>query len=349
MTGDSAPWAVVLAGGVGSRFWPLSTPARPKQLLPLVTDAPLIVETLSRLAPIVPASRTLVLTNGSLVPAIAAALPDLPRDNLIAEPKPAGTAAALAWGALEITRRSGSGDTVMVSVHADWSVADADGFRAGLRKAIDVARSEHRLVTVGVVPTRAETGFGYIRRGRPSGQDVFHVDSFVEKPDAERAKQLIADGCLWNSGIFVWRASDFLVEVERHSAEVAPALKSAGASVEQFFSAVTPISVDQGVLERSDKVSVIPGDFGWDDVGTWASLHRVREHDDAGNAIMGPVHVRDARGNVVHAEGNTVVLYGVDDLVVVARDGMVMVTTRERSSDLKALLDALPKTTVDRT
>ena len=347
MTGAPPPWAVVLAGGVGSRFWPLSTPARPKQLLPLVSDAPLLTETITRLSPSVSPERTLVLTSASLVPAIAAAVPAIPREHILAEPKPAGTAAALAWGALEVARRSGSPDTVMISVHADWAVDDADGFRAALEKAAAVAQSAHRLVTVGVVPTRAETGFGYIRPGHATGDGVSCVDRFVEKPDAVRAQQLIDEGCLWNSGIFVWRAGDFLSEIRRVTPEVAPALERAS-SIEAFFAAVTPISVDQGVLERSDRVSVIPGDFGWDDVGTWASLHRVRGRDAAGNATRGAVHLRDAEGNVVHAEGSTVVLYGVHDLVVVARDGLVMVTTRERSADLKTLLDTLPAETRDR-
>lgn len=348
MNGAPSPWAVVLAGGVGSRFWPLSTPSRPKQLLPLVTDAPLLVDTVERLSPIVPLERTLVLTSAALTSAIAAALPALPRDQIIAEPMPAGTAAALAWGALEVTRRSGRDDTIMISVHADWAVRDADGYRAALRKATAVASAEHRLVTVGVLPTRPETGYGYIRAGKSAGDGISRVDRFVEKPDTTRARELIEEGCLWNSGIFVWRAGDFLEEIRRLTPEVAGALQSSGHSLERFFAGVKAVSVDQGVLERSDRVSVIPGDFGWDDVGTWASLHRVRGVDAGGNAVRGAVHVRESHGNVVHAEDCTIVLYGVDDLVVVAHDGLVLVTTRERSADLKDLLETLPDETRDR-
>jgi mannose-1-phosphate guanylyltransferase len=335
-------WAVVLAGGVGSRFWPLSTPTRPKQLLPLVTSEPLLAESVARLQPVVPPDRVLILTNESLVPAIAELLPEIPRDNLIAEPRPGGTAAALVWAAQEIARRDGP-EAVMLSVHADWSVADAAGFQRALSRAADVASQHSVLATVGVIPTRADPGFGYIQPGKQLDEGVWRVARFVEKPDRARAEVLRKDGCLWNSGIFVWQVGDFLDDVRRLTPEVAPALHAYAGDIRGFFAAVTPISVDVGVLERSDRVVVLPGDFGWDDVGTWGSLRRVRPHDDAGNAVQGHVYAVAARDNVVHAPEGTVVLYGVSDLVVVVKDGLVLVTTVERSSDLKTLIDALPR------
>ena len=159
---------------------------------------------------------------------------------------------------------------------------------------------------------------------------------------------MVADGLLWNSGIFVWRAGDFLEELAAHTPEVAPALVANASDLDAFFAAVTPISVDVGVLERSARVLVLSGDFGWDDVGTWAALRRVRQRDGQGNASSGTVHLLDATNNVVHAQGNPVVLYGVSDLVVVSRDGMTLVTTVDRSTDLKTLLDSLPATLRDR-
>jgi len=334
-------WAVVLAGGIGSRFWPLSTPSRPKQLLPLVGERTLLADTLDRMAPLVPPARTLVLTNAELAEAVRRAAPQLPPANVIAEPRPAGTAAALAWAAHEIRRRDGD-EAMMTCVHADWAVADADGFRAALVRAADVAARERGLVTVGIVPTRPEIGYGYIQPGDPVEGGARRVARFVEKPDRARAEQLCAGGCLWNSGIFVWRVGDFLAEVERHTPEVAPALAAAGDDAPAFFAGVRSISVDVGVLERSDRVFVVPGDFGWDDVGTWAALARVRTRDDAGNATSGVVHALDAHDNVAHAEGNAVVLYGVEGLVVVAREGLTLVTTVERAAELKTLLDSLP-------
>ncbi|AHG90708.1 Nucleotidyl transferase [Gemmatirosa kalamazoonensis] len=340
-TSPESLWAVVLAGGVGSRFWPMSTPQRPKQLLPLVDDQPLLVNTLDRLRPLVPPARTLVLTNASLRAPILALVPDLPPDNVVAEPKPAGTAAALAWAAKLVAERGGP-DAVMLCVHADWAVGDPGTFRDTLRRAADAAVAHRSLVTVGVVPTRDDPGFGYIQPGDEIEPGVRRVARFVEKPDRSRAARMRAEGFLWNSGIFVWRAGDFLDEVDALCPEVAPALKAAGDDLQRFFDDVTPVAVDVGVMERSRRVLVLPGDFAWDDVGTWGALGRVRRHDEAGNATTGRTHLLDARRNVVHAEGNAVVLYGVDDLVVVSGDGLTLVTTVERSSDLKSLIDSLP-------
>lgn len=340
-------WAVVLAGGIGSRFWPLSTPSRPKQLLPLVDDRPLLVATLDRLAPLAPPSRTLVLTNSTLVDAVAAHAPRIPRENLIGEPRAAGTGGALAWAATEIQRREGP-DAVMLSVHADWAIADDAEFRAALERAASLAERRDCLVTVGIVPTRPATQFGYIRPGSPLNDGGFHVEQFVEKPDRASAERMVADGCLWNSGIFAWRVGRFLEEVRALTPELAPALAAANGDAPRFFSQATPVTVDVGVLERSDRVAVIPGSFGWDDVGTWDSLARVRQCDGQGNAVSGPVFLVDARDNVVHAEGADVVLYGVHDLVVVVREGLTLVTTREQSSDLKTLVAALPAPVRDR-
>lgn len=342
-------WCVILAGGVGSRFWPVSTANRPKQLLPLASHRPLLRDSLDRMAPLCDPAHTLVLTNASLVTPIQALAPEIPAENLVAEPRPAGTAAALTWAAAQIERVSGK-DAIMISVHADWAVADADGFRAALRRASTIAEATHSLVTVGVVPSRPDPGYGYIRPGEPlDSSGVRRVAQFVEKPTLERAEAMVRDGCLWNSGIFVWRVGDFLAEVRTHCPEVSPALDRYPDDLARFFESVPkPVPVDVGVLERSDRVAVIPGDFGWDDVGTWSALRRVRQADTRGNVTSGDVHVVNASDNVVHAEGNEVVLYGVSDLVVVTHDGLTLVTTTDHATDLKALLAALPARVRDR-
>ncbi len=332
---------VVLAGGIGSRFWPLSTPSRPKQLLPLAGDEPLLVETIRRLTPVAPAERMLILTNSALVEAISALLPEVPRANIIAEPKPAGTAAALTWAALEIERREGP-DSVMLSVHADWAIRDADEFRSVLLRAAEVAESTHSLVTVGVVPTRADTGFGYIQPAAGDASRGVAVSKFMEKPDRASAERMVAAGALWNSGIFVWRVSDFLSEARALTPELAKGLQIGDTDAGTFFSVVTPISVDVGVLERSAKVMVLAGAFGWDDIGTWAALQRSKETDADGNAAHGDIHFKDASNNVVHAESGSVILYGVSGLVVVTHDGVTLVTTIDNAADLKTLVDSLP-------
>ena len=340
-------WAVVLAGGVGSRFWPLSTPSRPKQLLPLIDERPMLVATLDRLERLVPPVRTLVLTNASLRDVVREHLARVPAENVIAEPRAVGTGGALTWAASEIERRDGS-DAIMISVHADWAIGDDDGFRSALDQAATVAERSSALVTVGVVPTRPDTGFGYIRPGSPVGDGAFHVDRFVEKPDRVSAERMISEGALWNSGIFAWRVGDFLKEVRALTPELAPALASANGDAERYFHAATPVTVDVGVLERSSNVVVMPGSFQWDDVGTWAALARVRARDERGNAASGSAVLVEADDNVVYAEGTDVVLYGVRDLVVVVRDGLTLVTTKESAADLKTLIARLPPDVRDR-
>lgn len=340
-------WAVVLAGGVGSRFWPLSTQERPKQLLPLVTDAPLLTEQLERLRPMVDPDRTLILTNASLVDSIARLAPEIPRGNIIAEPKAAGTAAALAWAAHVIQQRDGK-DATMISVHADWAIGDPGGFRDALSVAASAAEQHRSLVTVGIVPTRADPGFGYIELGEQVSRGVRRVTRFVEKPTRERAAQMRDQGYLWNSGIFAWRVGDFLAEIQAHSPEVGPALAKHGSAINRFFETVKPIAVDHAVLERSARVLVVSGDFGWDDVGTWNALQRVRRRDAQGNALSGEVFALDASNNVVHSDGQPVVIFGVSDLVVVARKGMTLVTTLDHAADLKRLVESLPAELRDR-
>ena len=337
-------WTVILAGGVGSRFWPISTPALPKQLLPLATGQPMLRDAVDRLLPLVPGERMLILTNALLEPAIAKMLPEVPAANIVCEPRPAGNAAALAWAARMIEAHDPA--AIMLSVHADWAIGDPEGFRNALLRAAHVAEANDALVTVGVTPTRPDPGFGYIEPGERMGNDAFRVAHFLEKPDRARARELIAAGCLWNSGIFVWRASRFLAEVEAHCPEVSRA--SGETTLDGFFGAVKSISVDVGVLERSERVCVVPGAFGWDDVGTWAALRRVRPGDESGNAMHGDVTAVMSTGNVAHADGPSVVLYGVSDLVVVAIDGLTVVTTQEHAADLKTLIDALPVRLRDR-
>lgn len=339
----SAPlYAVVLAGGIGSRFWPLSTPERPKQLLPLVSDRSLLADTVARLEPLVSAGRILILTSRALAPAVRHELPQLGADQVLEEPQAAGTAAALTWAALEVLRRGGP-DAQMVSVHADWAIGDAARFRAALGGAADAAARHRALVTVGIVPTSANPGLGYIQPGETLDGTARRVARFTEKPDAAMAAHLVAEGCLWNSGIFAWRAADLVETVRALTPEVAAALGHADAGPDAFFAAVaTPISIDVGVMERSDRVIVLAGDFGWDDIGTWGALRRARARDTHGNAVHGRVHLREARDNVIHAERGTVVLYGVQDLVVVVRDDVTLVTTVARADDLKTLVDGLP-------
>jgi mannose-1-phosphate guanylyltransferase len=333
-------WGVILAGGSGTRFWPLSTPTRPKQLLPLAAASSTAQAAVDRLEGFIPRERILVVTGRALASPLQAAL-GLPAENMLIEPRAASTAPALVWATLEAARRDP--DASVLSMHADWWIGDEPGFRRTASHALEIGRRHDRLVTVGIVPTRPETGYGYIVRGESLGGDATAVRRFQEKPDAATALDLLADGALWNSGLFAWSAARLVAEVEAHAPELAPHLARLQAGdVDGFFAAVTPVSIDVGVLERSRRVAVVPGDFGWDDVGTWDALGRVRARDERGNVAQGDVALVDAADCVAWSESMPLVLFGVEELIVVEANGRLLVTRREHAADLKRLLDALP-------
>lgn len=341
-------WAVILAGGIGSRFWPASTPSQPKQLLRLASEKALIRDTVERIVPLVPTERLRILTGRHLAEPILGALPELHAGNLLLEPRAAGTAPVLAWAAAEIERRDPEG--VMVSLHADHVIAPPERFHATIAQATTLA-AEHRLLfTLGARPERPETGYGYIRLGDPlqpvpgGTQGGYRVDSFVEKPDRARAESYLRDGSyLWNTGIFIWRATDLLEQLERHTPELAeliPIAREGG--TEEFFRRAATLSIDEGLLERSDRVAVVPADFAWDDVGSWDALYRTRPLDERGNVVVGEGFAVDSSGCALYSEAGPIVAFGVDDLVVVRTAGVTFVTSRERSAELKRLLPALP-------
>jgi mannose-1-phosphate guanylyltransferase len=333
-------WAVLLAGGSGTRFWPLSTPDHPKQLLPLTGSASSAEDAVERLTGLIPRERILVVAGAGLAPKLQARL-QLPPENVLVESRAASTAPALIWATWEARRRDPSAE--VLSLHADWAVGDAAAFRRTADVALATAVRHDRLVTVGMVPSRPETGYGYIVPGAPLDREARTVARFSEKPDAATALDLMAAGALWNSGLFAWTGDRLLAETRTHTPEVAPALPAlAAGDVERFFATLTPISIDVGVLERSGAVAVVPGAFAWDDVGTWQALARVRPKDPSGNVVVGEAVLHDTHDCVVWTDGDPVVLFGVQDLVVVRANGRVLVMPTERAAEMKQLLDALP-------
>jgi mannose-1-phosphate guanylyltransferase len=336
-------WAVVLAGGIGSRFWPVSTPQRPKQLLPLAGDAPLIRQTVERILPLVPATRVRVLTGRALADPILTAAPMLSPAELLLEPMARGTAPVLAWAAHSIA--AVAPDAVMLSLHSDHVIEPAAAFRDVLARAATLSVEHGRLFTLGAEPTRVETGYGYIAQGEALTADAAarEVARFVEKPDRAAAEGYIAEGCLWNTGIFVWPVQLLLDELRRHTPEVAEHLGLLDAGdVGGFFDAVPATSIDQGLLERSDRVAVLRADFRWDDVGTWDAMGRTRQADAAGNVAVGDAAFVDANRCIAWSEEGRIVVFGAQDLVVVHANGTTFVAPRERTTELKRLLDELP-------
>jgi mannose-1-phosphate guanylyltransferase len=338
-------WAVLLAGGSGTRFWPLSTPETPKQLLPLSGAGSTAEEAIERLAGLVPRERVLVVAGASLAARLRSLL-HLPAENVLVEPRPASTAPALIWATWEARRRDP--DAEVLSLHADWVIGDAAAFRRTADRALTAARAHDRLVTVGVVPSRPETGYGYIVPGAPLDDGARTVARFSEKPDAATALDLMAAGALWNSGLFAWTADRLIAEATRHTPEVAAALASLEAGdIARFFRDVTPISIDVGLLERSGAVAVVSGAFAWDDVGTWQALARVRPKDPNGNVVVGPAVLVESHDCIVWSERDPIVLSGVQDLVVVHANGRILVMPTERAAAMKQLLDALPSAVRD--
>lgn len=333
-------WAAILAGGSGTRFWPLSTSERPKQLLPLVGDRPLLVQAVARLKGLVPPERTLILTGPFLVDRVAAAVPEVPRENILAEPRAASTAPALAWAAHVISKRDPGGQ--MVSLHADWAVGDDRAFRAAATHALDVAGEHDVLVTVGVKPSRSETGYGYIVPGKPMGT-ARRVQRFIEKPSAARAALLRRRGALWNTGLFAWGVARFLGEAGAYARELSAGWTAlSGGDVPRFFAAVTPVAVDVAVLERTKRLAVVTGTFDWDDIGSWDALLRIRKPDGRGNVTVGHVTLGDdVRRSVVWVENEHVAVVGVQDTVVVRANGHTLVMPTGQAERLKALVQKL--------
>ncbi|HUF36131.1 MAG TPA: sugar phosphate nucleotidyltransferase [Gemmatimonadales bacterium] len=333
-------WSVLLAGGAGTRFWPLSTPDNPKQLLPLAGSGSSAEESVERLTGLIPRDRILVVAGEGLAARLTERL-KLAAHNVLVEPRAASTAPALIWATWEAYRRDPEAE--VLSLHADWAVGDAAAFRRTADLALTTARRHDRLVTVGVVPSRPETGYGYSVPGVQLDESARTVARFSEKPDAAAALDLMAAGALWNSGLFAWTAQRLLAEVRAHTPEVSAALPALEAgNVNEFFRQVSPISIDVGLLERSGAVAVVRGAFAWDDVGTWQALSRVRPKDTRGNVVVGEAFLHDAHECIVWSDGDPIVLSGVQDLVVVHANGRILVMPTHRASAMKNLLDALP-------
>ncbi len=356
-------FAVILAGGSGTRFWPASRRLRPKQLLPLGPSAPrsLIGATVERLAGLVDEQSILVATGKHLVEGTRAELPSLPHDAFLAEPCAKNTAPCIGWAAALVALKDPL--AVVCVLPSDQHAQDAVEFRRIVALAAESAR-QGIITTIGIVPSRPETGYGYIKKGKVSRSGVHDVAGFVEKPSREIAERYLNSGeYLWNAGIFVFRACDMLSAIEKHLPEMSASLKlvaaahgtsKESAAVDEFFQSTQSISIDYGVMEKEKQLNVVPGEFGWSDLGSWESAWELSPKDEAGNSAPRGTILVDAANNIVEdlrsqstqepMSKKVIALVGVEGLCVVETDDALLVMPRDRAQDVREVVAELKNT-----
>jgi mannose-1-phosphate guanylyltransferase len=345
-------YPVILAGGRGTRFWPLSRKRMAKQLLPLNSKQSMIQETVARLKSAASPKNFWIVTNEDLRDAIAKQLKALNKKQILAEPVGRNTAPAIGLAAFILVHHDP--DAVLGLFPSDQVIGDEKGFKARLAKAIELAAAGENIVTLGIKPTRAETGYGYIETGESLGDGVVRVRRFREKPDAKTAEQFVASGnYFWNSGMFIWSASTLVHAIREHLPKTAKFLEEIAAShgtrkFDATFAKLYPkcenISVDYALLEprsakgeKASNIYCIPADVGWNDLGSWSAHydHRIAQGKHKGNVIEAShVFALDASGNYLHAPGKFVAVVGVDNLVVVDSGDALLITTRDRAQDV---------------
>ncbi|MBW2172744.1 MAG: mannose-1-phosphate guanylyltransferase [Deltaproteobacteria bacterium] len=348
---------VIMAGGIGTRFWPLSTEEKPKQFLDLFGERTLLQQSFDRVSDLVPPDRILVLTNAAFVSVVEEQLPEVPVENIIGEPLRKDTAAAVGLAAALSRKRFGN--PVIVTLTADHLIEPVDLFQKTLLSAARSAADDGSLYTLGIEPTYPATGYGYLERGvritDDEGIEHFQLVRFKEKPNLETACRCIESGRFyWNSGMFVWTANAIWKEIESHLPNHAKALASAAEhdrtpnwdhALKAAFESLDPVSIDIGVMEKAPNVCCVASSFSWSDVGGWLALKNYLPEDDAGNWCRGDAVTLDATDNLVFCEDpkETIVLIGVKDLVVVRSGSMTLITHKDRTEDLKELVKNMGK------
>ena len=342
-------YAVIMAGGRGERFWPLSTDEVPKPFVSLLGEKTLLQQAVARLQPLVPLERILISIGEAQRHVAAEQLPILPPDNFIVEPVGRDTAACLGYCALHLEARSP--DCTMLALPADHFVADGAAYRRTIEEGIRSLEGATGII-FGIRPDRPETGYGYIQAGKPAASGRSRpVIRFVEKPDLATAGEYLMSGdYFWNSGIFLWRNAALLALIEEHMPEIyralcrlRPLIRRPDAAQERLriFESLPRISIDYGVLEKASGLSMVPAGFNWDDIGNWAALERALPTDARGNVTVGPARLLDASGCITCTDTGVVAAFGVSDLVIVQARGRVLVCSKERAPALKHLVSEL--------
>ncbi len=344
--------AVILAGGHGERFWPLSRRKRPKQLLPIIGDQSLLETTIERIKPDFPAERIWIVTSEEIGKAVQDRVKFIPKENVLMEPRGCNTAIAIGWASIEISRKDP--DATLVVLSADHAIEPAAMLRRILREGVRLAKAEENLIIIGINPTRPETGYGYIELGphfaSADGINSYQVETFREKPDRTTAQDYFyGRRHLWNAGIFVWTVKTLMQALEQHSPGVFQPLaeyrKSAAkdrSALARLYDATERVPIDVAILERANNVVAIKGELAWDDVGSWLALSRLRKADADNNVFVGKVVEMESYDSTIYNDSDDLVCaFGVSDLVIVRTDKAVLVAHKSRIDEIKKLMEEL--------
>jgi len=343
-------YAIIMAGGVGSRFWPRSRERKPKQLLNLFDDQSLISKTVTRIEGMIPPERIIVVTNRLQADEIARELPQVPVENIIAEPYGRNTAACVALSAMIVAKRDP--EAVCVVLPADHLIINVSSFQADLQKAAKFAYEKEGLVTLGIPPSRPETGYGYIQIEASAGQDgICKVATFAEKPNYATAVRFLGSGdFMWNSGMFIWKASVILEEIAIFLPELSSGMNELSESVgsgsfdealEKAYGQIKSISIDYGIMEKSHRVFLIKASFDWSDVGSWEEVYQLSEKDEKGNASVGDVFTNMTHDSYIYSPNKFTSVIGVDNLIIINTEDSLLVCRRDQAQEVKQIVDFL--------
>ena len=343
-------YGVIMAGGGGTRFWPLSRQEEPKQLLNLSGNDLMINETIDRIATIADKKDIFVVTNVTQVPKMKAVTAGrLSEDHILAEPSARNTSACIGYAAMEIVKKYGDG--IMCISPADHFIKNTEEFGRVLNEAIKVAEQEDKLITVGIQPTYPATGYGYIKFDKSEMSVAKKVVEFKEKPDLETAKAYVSSGeYAWNSGMFIWKASTILKKFEELLPDVYACIEKIGEAmntpeeaqvIADIYPTIPSISVDYGIMEKSSDVLVISGDFGWNDVGSWENMDVIYDEDENGNIFVGNQINIDTKNTISYAKKRLITTVGVENLIIVETEDAILVCDKSRAQDVKLIVDEL--------
>ncbi len=348
-------YAVIMAGGIGTRFWPLSRAHHPKQLLNIIGSHSMIQETVKRIKNLIPIEKILIITNKIQADALRSQLPELPKENIIEEPIGRNTAACIGLAALLLKQKDP--DSTMIVLPSDHLITPADKFLQILKEADKFLQKENFLLTMGVVPTFPHTGYGYIHIGEQISSDndfeVYQIKQFTEKPDTETAEKFFdSKDYFWNSGMFIWKTKTILDEIKEYlpdlyqglqKIEVALGTPNGMDVINQIYPRLPSVSIDYGIMEKTKYAATIRATYDWNDIGSWEALETVWPKDEFGNTLIGKTLGLESTNNIIYSPNKTVALIGVDDLIIVETDDVLLVCSRKDNQKIGKLVKQLYK------